>query len=318
MADIFANIAQGITAPIGGVIRGAARGMFPGAAKAADVKYETIKRQKDMQQLQLMISMMKDPGINQKDKTAASQSARRILFKYHPEWEQAFGGGPMVQRRDWWSGLVAPTAGGIGTDETARKQPAVSPFRVETIAGKPGEAEPTVTLKPTAMSPADRQAFGTKLRTEFNALSKDFRVVRDSYGRVLASAEDPSAAGDLALIFNYMKMLDPGSVVRESEFANAAASGSLGQRWIAVGRKLLAGERLSPQMRADFLDRSHRLFKSQKNIQNRLIRRYSGLAKRSGISEKDVITEIEMRQPSKTKDITKMTDEELKKLAGIK
>jgi len=140
----------------------------------------------------------------------------------------------------------------------------------------------------------ERRAYGTKLRTEFNTLSKDFRAVRDSYSRVLASVETPSAAGDLALIFNYMKMLDPGSVVRESEFANAAASGSLGQRWIAAGRKLLAGERLSAEMRADFLDRSHKLYKSQKGIQQRHIKRYSGLAQRAGIKSEDVVAEVQM------------------------
>lgn len=167
----------------------------------------------------------------------------------------------------------------------------------------------------------DKRKVATIYRKEFDALSKDFRTVRDSYGRVLASTKDPSAAGDLALIFNFMKMLDPGSVVRESEFANAAASGSLGQRWIATGRKLLAGERLSAQMRADFLDRSQRLFKSQENIQRTLIKRYSGLAGKSGIDAQDVITEVEKFDiQSETRiqdDIRNMSNEELKRLAGI-
>ena len=51
-----------------------------------------------------------------------------------------------------------------------------------------------------------------KLRDDFRSESKEFVKVRDAYGRILST--DASAAGDLALIFNYMKILDPGSVVR--------------------------------------------------------------------------------------------------------
>lgn len=92
---------------------------------------------------------------------------------------------------------------------------------------------------------------------------KGYIDIRDSYNRVQASSQDPSGAGDLALIYNYMKMLDPGSVVRESEFATAAASGSLGERFKAAGEKILKGERLSNDMRADFVDRSNKLYQQK-------------------------------------------------------
>ena len=54
-------------------------------------------------------------------------------------------------------------------------------------------------------------------RREFSGLPavKSFAEQASAYGRVVASAEDPSPAGDLALIFNYMKVLDPGSTVRD-------------------------------------------------------------------------------------------------------
>jgi hypothetical protein len=129
------------------------------------------------------------------------------------------------------------------------------------------------------------------MRKEYASLSKDYRTIVASYERVKASAQDPSAAGDLALIFNYMKILDPGSVVRESEFATAAASGSLGQRWIAVGKKLMAGERLSPAVRADFVDRAGRLFRSQQATQAELQGWYSDMAGRYGLSPEDIVTD---------------------------
>lgn len=146
-------------------------------------------------------------------------------------------------------------------------------------------------IKAKTATPDEKMKVSTTFRKEFDALSSDYRKVRDSYSRVLASAQNPSAAGDLALIFNYMKILDPGSVVRESEFANAAASGSFGSRIQAAGLKIISGERLSPAMRADFVNRSTKLFNSQKNIQKKLINRYTGLSKRFGIEPRDVITE---------------------------
>jgi hypothetical protein len=63
-----------------------------------------------------------------------------------------------------------------------------------------------------------------KLRDDFLKGSKVFVDTKDAYTRIQDSASDPSAAGDLALIFNYMKMLDPGSTVREGEFATAQDS----------------------------------------------------------------------------------------------
>jgi len=55
------------------------------------------------------------------------------------------------------------------------------------------------------------------LRKEFNSRVGDFTDVSDAYSRVLASVgpgNEGTPAGDIALIFNYMKMLDPGSPVR--------------------------------------------------------------------------------------------------------
>lgn len=110
------------------------------------------------------------------------------------------------------------------------------------------------------------QESGLKIKdlfSEFERTGRDFGAIRDSFARLDASGKDPSAAGDLALIFNYMKILDPNSVVRESEFANAAAAGALGERFIAVGKKIAAGQRLSNAMRKDFLDRGKRLYQAK-------------------------------------------------------
>lgn len=85
-------------------------------------------------------------------------------------------------------------------------------------------------LEPVPGGPADRKNNPTPsdlskaemaMRKEVTDRVKDQREVLTMYQKVQAAAHQPSAANDLSLIFGYMKMLDPGSVVREQEFANA-------------------------------------------------------------------------------------------------
>ena len=49
-----------------------------------------------------------------------------------------------------------------------------------------------------------------KLADDYEKASGDFSKQVGAYNRMVASSQDPSPAGDLSLIFNYMKVLDPG------------------------------------------------------------------------------------------------------------
>ena len=131
-----------------------------------------------------------------------------------------------------------------------------------------------------------------QLRGEVQDLSKDFFKIRDSFSRIQASAQNPSAAGDLALIFNYMKILDPGSTVREGEFANAQNAGSVSQRVIAQYNKVLNGERLSDIQRKDFLDQAGSLYSAQERNQKNIETQYKDLATRYGISPDNVVLQM--------------------------
>jgi hypothetical protein len=138
-----------------------------------------------------------------------------------------------------------------------------------------------------------------KLRDDYNQLSKTFILVRDAHQRVMASANDPSAAGDLALIFNYMKVLDPTSVVRESEFAQAAQTGAFGERIKSAVNRVVNGQRLSDEIRKDFLDRSDRLYQAAEQNQVDLEGRFKGISERSGVNPENVIIPYRTSKPKK-------------------
>ena len=130
-----------------------------------------------------------------------------------------------------------------------------------------------------------------ELRGELQKLSKPFVDVRDAYSRIQHVSKNPgeAGAGDLAIIFNYMKMLDPGSTVREGEFANAQNSGGVPDRIVALHNKLVKGDRLSETQRRDFIERADELYQSQLGAQKRNEEQYRGLAGRMGARPENVI-----------------------------
>lgn len=141
------------------------------------------------------------------------------------------------------------------------------------------------------------RALTNTLRGDYDSLSKDYRTIRDSYNRLLAAASDPSAAGDLAIIFNYMKILDPTSVVRESEFATAENAAGVPIAVRNLWNKALTGERLAWN-REDFVKTAKGQFQAKETTQKQLAQRYKALAKREGLNPDDIIlygpsTEVE-------------------------
>lgn len=126
------------------------------------------------------------------------------------------------------------------------------------------------------------------LRDEYVAQTKDFRTVSDAYDKIVNTA--PTGAGDMAMLYNFVKLLDPGSVVRESEFATAAASGSYGERVQGMVQRVLTGQRLPDSLRKDFLAEAKTAYDAHKRAAAAVENTYSALAKRFGIDPKDVIT----------------------------
>jgi hypothetical protein len=82
---------------------------------------------------------------------------------------------------------------------------------------------------------------------------KMYETVKSGYERVRQSAALQTGAGDMGLIYGYMKMLDPGSVVRESEFATAAQAGSYGEQIQGLVSRVINGERLPESVRQEFV-----------------------------------------------------------------
>jgi hypothetical protein len=152
----------------------------------------------------------------------------------------------------------------------------------------------------TAPDIAKNLATEKGFRDEFNKLQVDFMKVHRANQRVQVSGVNPTAAGDLSLLFNYMKMLDPGSVVRESEFATAARAGSYGDRMKGAVNQVVNGKRLSENQRADFMQKADELYGAAVITAQDNVDAYTRIANNAGVDANNVIATFQETQNNAT------------------
>lgn len=185
--------------------------------------------------------------------------------------------------------------------EEPTEKPRYTKIRTVDESGRPvwkfvREDQPGEYLIHEEGAPKERFKDETSLRKEYSGESKKFIAIRDSFGTVLASAEDPSPAGDIGLIFSVMKMFDPTSVVREGEFATAANAGSVPERVVAQYNRALRGERLTPSQREDFVSTAKRTYEQSKKGYDRLRERYTGLAVDYGFKPENIVFDYALQE----------------------
>ena len=137
--------------------------------------------------------------------------------------------------------------------------------------------------------PKDTQPQINTLRGDVFKLGKEFRDVERSYGKLNKAISAGTAAGDLSAIFAYMKMIDPGSTVREGEMATAKNAAGVPQRVVNLYNAALAGEMLSPQQREDFKARGLEMFNVERNAYDKNINNVLQQAEADGIAPERVL-----------------------------
>ena len=94
------------------------------------------------------------------------------------------------------------------------------------------------------------------LRKEYLAQTKDFASAVRQFSILDTIADDSTGATDMALVFTYMKILDPTSVVRDSEFGLAASTDLPTFEGITLNtiNKIFRGQTvLTPKQRASLI-----------------------------------------------------------------
>ena len=136
------------------------------------------------------------------------------------------------------------------------------------------------------------------LRDEFVKLTEPFRTVQSAYDNIQSAAATESGAGDMSMLYSFIKLLDPNSVVRESEFAMAAQSGSFGERMQGAVNRILSGERLPPTLRQEFMNEARNIYANNVRTHDQHADQYEKLAKGYGIDPQTVVTRFSRAAPS--------------------
>ena len=131
---------------------------------------------------------------------------------------------------------------------------------------------------------------------------KDMQTVRTQYDTVRnLIAEEPAGAADMAVIFSFMKALDPNSVVRETEYETAASkTANVFKGWAAklnayVNEK---GAFLAPEARQSMLDALDAKTRAQVGSYNSIATNARKDAEEQGLNPNHVAVTIKF-SPSK-------------------
>jgi hypothetical protein len=118
------------------------------------------------------------------------------------------------------------------------------------------------------------------LRNDFQGLPtvKAYKEVQNSYDQINFALKNPSAANDLVAATKFMKMLDPGSVVRESELGMAMAATGQIDRMSNYYNMLKTGQKLTPSQRTDFYNSANGLYKAATGRYNQSANEYRTMA----------------------------------------
>ena len=110
------------------------------------------------------------------------------------------------------------------------------------------------TADPTALARA-----GMDFQDKYRNATKDSFVRAAAYNAMLEASKNPSAKGDISMVYSFVKALDPTSAVREGEIDLVNANRSVPDRVKGYAQKLANGQSLLPNERADILQQARNL-----------------------------------------------------------
>lgn len=131
----------------------------------------------------------------------------------------------------------------------------------------------------------------SSLRKEFNTESRPYKTINDALKNIeaLGTKPNPTPQDLQALVYQFVKVQDPTSVVRESEYANAANAAALTDKIGNYSKRILEGQTLTPRQRADMVQTARALRVEAMNQYSQLANSYEDLAGSFGMDPKTIV-----------------------------
>lgn len=139
-------------------------------------------------------------------------------------------------------------------------------------------------------TPAQR-AVASKVTRDYISSSKDFATRAQAWDtmQALGPRVQNSPQAQMALVFAFMKLLDPGSVVRETEYANAAETAGVPERVRQMWNKLVDGRFLSPEQIRGILAEGRANYAAHRKTHQRRVDMFAQTAARQSLNPWDVL-----------------------------
>lgn len=190
---------------------------------------------------------------------------------------------------------IYPQANQGGFNEVGFRQAAIA-------AGYKGK-EIDNYLKDKKTEVTDLSKSAASLRKEFSKETKDlgFEEARKSWQK--AKSAQKTGAGDLTVIYSYIKALDPTSVVREGEINLSKAAESVPSNIIRAYQRAKEGKVMSPELRQEMVNELSLIYNERASRQKELNEFYSGLATDQGVDPQRVIGKLGKIEMAEVKDV---------------
>lgn len=200
--------------------------------------------------------------------------------------------------------LTSPTAVqtsvAAGTATAAEKVSQAGALKAAGV--EPAAAETTAGIKSAVNK--DQVTLENQMRDDYLKASKDYITIRDAKNRI--DAVETTGAGDMALVFQYMKILDPNSTVREGEYATAVNAAGVPSAIQAAWNRLIGGGTLGDKARKDIRAEGERLYRAAELQHDNQTLQFKNIASRSGLNTNNVI--IDLKPAAKGKSNERVPD----------
>jgi len=128
------------------------------------------------------------------------------------------------------------------------------------------------------------------VRKEYLSQAAPFISTRDSFARIQSAQATP--AGDVSLVYSYMKILDPQTGVKEGEIAIAGQTTNLPGQLVTLYNQVVNGQRLNAQQRQDFKSQAAKLYQTAEAGYEVQLDIYRGIAGEYGFDPERVVPDL--------------------------
>jgi hypothetical protein len=140
----------------------------------------------------------------------------------------------------------------FGTADVSKLTPAQRAEAIAAADRSRANAAPRLSVNTSDPTAVAREMRG--ITNDFNAQTADAQKVAKTYKVMENAVQNPSVAGDVSLVFNYFKTIDPQSTVREGEYDTIINATSVPDRIKNYARGLRTGQKLTDGQRQDLLN----------------------------------------------------------------